>query len=127
MPWDEQVDVRYVDTFAGAFSCLRSLLGLTLCGADLDPLLAHAHLIPNLRRLIIECANWDHPLHCSDDVLLSLLSSSPNLCVEWLVYSAQVPQVESSEEPFVAQTGGRLMRTEEPDGMQVRLRLMRDA
>ena len=85
------------------------------------------HRIPALRRLIIECPSFSCIMPCSDAGLLSLLRSSPDLCVEWLAHQSDSLWFESQLQPLVAQSRGRLMRTVESNGQRVRLRLVRDA
>ena len=114
------------EILASALPCLRSLLVLRLSGVELDSLPPHVHLIPTLRRLIIHCSFFGQSLSCSDVVLLSL-RGSPDMSLEWLAASSQCAGLESSLQPLVAQAGGRLLRTAEPNGQQARVCLVRDA
>ena len=121
-------DVLSADTWAAAFSSLRSLRVLTLSGEKLDPPLAHVHRIPLLRRLIIQCDyGCAHPPH-SNRVLRSLLHSSPTLRVEWLAAAVELERVGSMLRPLVAMLGAQLLHREErisPHCSQVRFRLAR--
>ena len=112
-PLDELAGTS-ADTLAVFFSCLRSLLVLSLGGQNMDPLLAQVHRIPKLRRLIIECDIWAERLPHSDDAMLSLLRSSPNLGVEWLVVLSASVQLESILRPLAKEAGFQLLRREEP-------------
>ena len=122
------------DTMAAAFSSLRSLLVLQLAGENLDPLLAHVRRIPTLRRLIIECDGlglvvWSDSLSYSDDVLLSLLRSSPTLNVDWLAAPLDSERLESLLRPLIAELGAQLIHSEEQisHSARSRFRLVRAA
>ena len=129
---DERIYVLSSDAVTAGFPFLRSLMVLRLAGKNWasesiwDPLLAHAHRIPTLRRLIIECVNGGGSLHCSDDVVLSLPLSAPQLCVEWLVSEDSFHRVESSLRPLLAPVCGRLMIREELNAKQS-MCIVRDA
>ena len=115
------------ETIAAAFSCLRSLLVLRLDGAGLQRVLTHVHRIPTLHRLIIECGSWGKNLHCSDAALLSLLRTSPDLCVEWLVPQPQSQWYGSRLLSLVVLAGCRLMRVDESNGNKSRVCIVRGA
>ena len=72
--WDQ----LSADTFAAALSSLRSLLVLQLTGENFDPLLAHVHRIPGLRRLIIECGCWCED--CPTRIMCCWRCCAPILC-----------------------------------------------
>ena len=124
-----QVLPEQSNAIAAAFSSLQSILVLTLAGENLDPLLAHVHRIPTLRRLVIDCSGWGVSLHCSDAALRSLLRSSPSLIVEWSISPGGSERLKSLLRPLVAGSGGKLRLIEEvsPQGQPSRLRLMHDA
>ena len=132
--FEERLDVLSAEAMDVGFSCLRSLLVLSVVGArfasrsSLNPLLAHVHRIPTLLRLLIDCIHVPGLPH-SDAALLSLLRSSPNLCVEWLVGEPASDWVKSMLQPLADQLGGELTRTKEPAvlGEQSRFRLVCEA
>ena len=121
------------ETVAAVLSSLRSLRVLQLEGQMMDPLLAHLHLIPTLRRLIIDCdsLDWSDDLPHSDAAMLSLLRSSPDLALDWLVDpSISDEWLEPMLRPLIAEMGAQLIHFEEEldhDCYLSRFRLVRDA
>ena len=121
------------DEIAVSFACLHSLLVLSIAGfhpasaVNLDCVLTHVHRIPKLRRLIIECVLGVRVgMHCSVDVLLSLLRSDSELCVEWLVPAGFSKWIESYVRPWLAQVHGKVMFIEEPKEKQSRVCIVRE-
>ena len=75
--FDGSLGCLLADAMAAAFSCLQSLVVLSLDGENLDSFLPHVHRITTLRRLRIECGGRSVCLNFSDTVLLSLLHPLP--------------------------------------------------
>ena len=128
-PVDEPLSVASAEAMAEGFSCLRSLLVLTLSGENINPLLAHVHRIPSLRRLIIGCFCFAYGLPHSNAAMLSLLRSCPDLGVEWQVDPSVYWRIGSMLQPLAEEACFRLLCREGaplPGGRSL-VRLVRDA